>query len=397
MFLESITPIEMQIYVIIGAFLISLVIDLIFYKKTIINRVVTLSNFWIVYWLAITMAIGFSQLGGATITRGWDYSLITIMRLFASLALPVVYIYIQVSFYRSLSKIKLQEEYKDTPTFFYNTRSPAHNTIIFGLYCLFFYVSIKFYTSTNPGYIIIPIIPISTNPYYIIIPIIPIFLSIPIGLLLYVYYDQMKKKELIEITSDFIPDKAYLIKGKSMEQVKKEAKRWLTENKIKIVSEGENELETDELIPEYPDDKINLRLSQMGWDTLVIFCDEKSNKDLKEKIIEQKKLDLVRFLQGREELKLSYSRITVLGTDLFQRILTFLILLALFQAMNSFYPRINISIIIIPAIFVLIITRLYLSRKYGESGIQKMANLPKYKVEGYQEVVILERNNEEKK
>lgn len=191
------------------------------------------------------------------------------------------------------------------------------------------------------------------------------------------------------MASDFKSNKAYLIKGKNASQVKKEAKRWLTENKIKILSECENELETAELIPEYPDDKINLRLSQMGWDTIVIFRDEKSNKDLKEKIIEQKKLDLVRFLQGREELKLSYTRITILGADLFQRILTFLILLALFQAMNSFYPRINISIIIIPAIFVLVITRLYLSRKYGESGIQKRANLPKYKVEEYQEVVIL--------
>lgn len=192
------------------------------------------------------------------------------------------------------------------------------------------------------------------------------------------------------MTSDFKSDKAYLIKGKNASQVKKEAKSWLTENKIKIVSEAENELETAELIPEYPDDKINLRLSQMERDALVIFRDEKSNKDLKEKIIEQKKLDLVRFLQGREELKLSYTRITILGSHVFLRILSSFISFMLLLVVYSLDPLIDISIIIIPVLSLLIISMTYLSRKYSESGIQKQANLPEYMVEEYKGKIELD-------
>jgi xanthine/uracil/vitamin C permease (AzgA family) len=57
MLLDSITPIEFQIYVLIGAFLISLFIDIIFSMKRKEWRFYTFSNFSAPFWFFIFIGI----------------------------------------------------------------------------------------------------------------------------------------------------------------------------------------------------------------------------------------------------------------------------------------------------------------------------------------------------
>ncbi|NMC59966.1 MAG: hypothetical protein GYA51_11405, partial [Candidatus Methanofastidiosa archaeon] len=47
------------------------------------------------------------------------------------------------------------------------------------------------------------------------------------------------------MTTDFIPDKAYLIKSKSLEEVKHGVKEWVRDNNLEIVIDKKNEIGAD--------------------------------------------------------------------------------------------------------------------------------------------------------
>ncbi|NMC60101.1 MAG: hypothetical protein GYA51_12095 [Candidatus Methanofastidiosa archaeon] len=192
------------------------------------------------------------------------------------------------------------------------------------------------------------------------------------------------------IVEEFIPGKAYLIKGKSIKQVKKEIKKWLSKNEVEIVKDEGNEIQGYRL----DFFKINsmgiwlhLKLSATISGTLIIY----DNRLFRTEIIpihwpfintylEELRKDLIRYLQGRPELIVGYFDKLITKVNLISFIPFFLGILIMFIGPKIVGPYWN-KIIIIFILLYLILNLLFGHYLLGK--LQKLSNLPEYRVEEY--------------
>jgi len=191
------------------------------------------------------------------------------------------------------------------------------------------------------------------------------------------------------MTSDFRPGKAYLIEGKKIEQVKSEIKEWFQKYELATIDTKKEIIDiwsatfTTELW-------LHLKIIENSKGTLIVYGNRLFKNELRYhypgvQYAEEIRKDLVRYLQGKKELVIgkldSYrSRLEALS------IIPFISVFFTFLFSNYlFHDRATIKIVLILAflffaacsIFVLYF-EIQLNHK-----IQKLSNLPEYKVEEY--------------
>ncbi|NMC58395.1 MAG: hypothetical protein GYA51_03270 [Candidatus Methanofastidiosa archaeon] len=111
------------------------------------------------------------------------------------------------------------------------------------------------------------------------------------------------------MTSEFFPGKAYLIEGKSIEQVRSKVLEWLEKNQIDVIYDNDNLIEGyakyEHLYGLVYDIWVYLKLLPEQAGTIVVFHNKlyKKSEQLI-KLREQKRVDLIRYLKGKEELNI---------------------------------------------------------------------------------------------
>ena len=103
-------------------------------------------------------------------------------------------------------------------------------------------------------------------------------------------------------------------------------------------------------------------------------------EDKYKNLLEQKRLDLVRFLEGKKELKIKYKMLFIFDARVFSFILSFFIISLLIIITKNIE---NTDFIILPVLIFTTIGWIPFYKKYSDEEIQKRANLPEYKVEEY--------------
>lgn len=193
------------------------------------------------------------------------------------------------------------------------------------------------------------------------------------------------------IVDEFIQGKAYLIKGKSIKQVKKEIKKWLDKNEIEIVKDEGNEIQGYKTTFGINSTWIwlHLKLSVASSGTLIIY----DNRLFRTEILpiflpftntyfEELRKDLIRYIQGRPELIVGYFDKLTTKVKTISSIPFFLGILIIFigpQIVGPCSLKIGFAFGLLYAVLTESTQHYYLLRK-----IQKLSNLPEYKVEGYQ-------------
>lgn len=184
------------------------------------------------------------------------------------------------------------------------------------------------------------------------------------------------------MTSDFKPGKAYLIKGKDIEQVKQGIKKWLAKNDIELINEDEDIIEANKYgFFVYYEFYFLVKLIINPLGTLVIFSDKKSKNIFYSRnfleplpsVLLEKRKDMIRFLNGKEELDVdmgAYARISIFTY----------IPLSLIAILLLFYIDFYIIFLIFAPLsaFLFITIFVLLPRQ-----ITKNKNLSEYKVEEY--------------
>ena len=359
MLLDSISPKELQFYVLIFTFFISLFMDFIFLIKTKIVRLMTLSNVGIVLWLILLSRVGLNNVWNYY--EGWNQNIEYGFQIFFIFAFPLLYLYIQVSMHRFDSREGLSETYQDIFTYF-QSHPMGKDLFIVGTLGLLSNAVFWIKTKIIFGYIV------------------SLFSLLAILAFVYIYAFQAKEKVPKKIKSDYVPEKTYLINGKSVNQVKGEIGEWLCHNKIEIRFEKRNRIETHGLVPGFTDENINVSIYPKGPNTLIIFKSGMPIEDKYKNLLEQKRLDLVRFLEGKKELKIKYKMLFIFDARVFSFILSFFIISLLIIITKNIE---NTDFIILPVLILTTIGWIPFYKKYSDEEIQKRANLPEYKVEEY--------------
>lgn len=183
------------------------------------------------------------------------------------------------------------------------------------------------------------------------------------------------------MTTDFIPDKAYLIKGKGIEQVKKEALESL-EKLFCNITEYEDDSFTADGGIQIPQTRIEFKFYPHGKGTIIAFSRKSHFSDTVGKYFEDKfivdvlKKDLVRHAQGREKLLWP----TINKYNIFRVLFSFLVLALLFFLVIFGYIQDGQFIFLGVCTTSIVAFGIYLLLKLK---IQKLSNLPEYKVEEY--------------
>lgn len=359
MLLESITPKELQFYVLIFTFFISLFMDFIFLIKTKIVRLMTLSNVGIGLWLIILSRVGLNNV--RDYYEGWNQNIEYGFQIFFIFAFPLLYLYIQISMHRFDYKEGLSETYQDIFTYFQN-HPMGKDLFIVGTLGLLSNAVFWIKTKIIFGYIV------------------SLFSLLAILAFVYIYAFQKKEKVPKKIKSDYVPEKTYLVNGKSVNQVKDEIREWLYYNKIEIRFEEENRIETYGIVSGFTDENIDVSVYSKGPNTLIIFKAGMPTEDKYNKLLGQKRLDLVRFLEGKKELKIKYKMLFIFDARVFSYILSFFIISLLIIITRNIE---NTDFIILPVLIIITIGWMPFYKKYSDEEIQKKANFPEYKVEEY--------------
>lgn len=186
------------------------------------------------------------------------------------------------------------------------------------------------------------------------------------------------------MTPDFKPGKAYLIKGKGIEQVKSKIKEWFTKHDFEVLEEGKKEIQghkEDTWIK--VDVWIYIKLKLMENGTLLIFHNENIKwykvmiiiyPDLRRYADEWQK-NLVRFLSKRKELGLDYYTKYCYIMYISGFIIFVPLIFNIFVQLPDIFKTDPIHLILV---FVLLLLR-YLTSMYK----LRQANLLEYKVEEY--------------
>ena len=122
MFLESTMPKELQVYVLIGTFLISLFIDLVFYVKRKELKFFTFSNYGILAWLMVFTVVSIDSIYG--FLDYWKTGKFSFYVQIASIFFPpITYSFLQY-LAKTHPKIKFSNEYIDIFTYLESRRGP---------------------------------------------------------------------------------------------------------------------------------------------------------------------------------------------------------------------------------------------------------------------------------
>ncbi|NPV50728.1 MAG: hypothetical protein HPY60_05975 [Candidatus Methanofastidiosum sp.] len=188
------------------------------------------------------------------------------------------------------------------------------------------------------------------------------------------------------MTSDFKPGKAYLIEGKSIEQVKGEIKEWFQKHDFEVLEEGKKEIQGRKIpFGEGYDIWLYIKLKSIKGGTLMVFNNTYVTKYydwnliwfpyLKNYVLEWSK-NLVRFLLSREETELNYTN----------KFFYFGYFLSAVSIILSFILGVSGIISSSAMLLLIIIVCLCLGIGLNVSRIlygNKLSNLPEYKVEEY--------------
>jgi hypothetical protein len=197
------------------------------------------------------------------------------------------------------------------------------------------------------------------------------------------------------IVDEFIPGKAYLIEGKSIKQVKKEIKEWLSKNEVEIVKDEGNEIQgykIDLFKMEVGEVWIHLKLSETVAGTLIIYDQRISRNPLSNLLIsnipiftvsnylEELRKDIVRCINRRPEFITGFFDRVYTIFSIASFIPFFLAILIMFigpKIVGLYWFKIIVTCILF-SIITTFPTNYYLRRK-----IQTSSNLPEYKLEEY--------------
>jgi len=184
------------------------------------------------------------------------------------------------------------------------------------------------------------------------------------------------------MTSEFIPGKAYLIKGKGIEQVKSEIKEWLAKNDIEMLMESEDIIEAHDYgFLYYYNFYFLVKLVEIPEGTFVVFSDKISKNiffirncfEPLTSLLDEQRRDMIRFLNGKMELNVSLRSFARIVNFTYLPISLTLMLLIFF--IDFYYLWwISMPIGLLWAIFYFAILPWTMT---------KNKNLPEYKVEEY--------------
>lgn len=197
------------------------------------------------------------------------------------------------------------------------------------------------------------------------------------------------------IVEEFIPGKAYLIEGKSIGQVKKEIKEWLSKNEVEIVKDERNEIQgykLDFFKIEVGEVWIHLKLSETVTGTLIIYDQRISRNPLSNSIIsiipnytvsnylEELRKDIVRYINRRPEFITGFFDKFYTIFSIVSNLPFFLAILIMFigpKIVGPYWFKIIVTCILV-SIIIGYPAKYYLKRK-----IQTLSNLPEFKVEEF--------------
>jgi len=182
---------------------------------------------------------------------------------------------------------------------------------------------------------------------------------------------------------EFFPGKAYLIEGKSVEQVREKILEWLDKNEIDLMYDHNNLIEGysihESLIFSY-DTWVYLKLLPDLKGTVVVFHHKVYKKDSRlSELRKQKRLDLIRFIEGKEELNVNVS-------DYYIKFFIFPPFVWLFSCLLFNYivvKILNLPIFFLWAYLVLSFVLIGYSFYYNQKRGSSLAKLPKHYVEEY--------------
>jgi len=182
---------------------------------------------------------------------------------------------------------------------------------------------------------------------------------------------------------EFFPGKAYLIEDKSIEQVRSKIKEWLEKNEIDILYDCDNLIEGYSLHEVFSleyDTWIYLKLLQESSGTVVVFHHKIYNKrSLLPNLEEQKRIDLIRFIEGKEELDIDISSF-IINFYTYPLIVWFLSnLLFIYITTKFFYlPEVFKALCVVFSFMILICYG-----HYAQKRALSLAKLPNHYVEEY--------------
>ncbi len=182
---------------------------------------------------------------------------------------------------------------------------------------------------------------------------------------------------------EFFPGKAYLIEGKSLEQVRSKILEWLEKNEIDIVYDHDNLIEGysihESLIFSY-DTWIYLKLIPGPKGTVVVFHHKVFKKDSRlSELREQKRLDLIRFIEGKEELDIDVSSYYTINFIFPPFVWLFSCLLFNYIVVKL----LNLSVAFLWAYLVLSFVLIGYSFYYNQKRGSSLAKLPEHYVKEY--------------